>query len=230
MFQKSRYTEKRGKQDRSANYDWGYTKNFFIWTHHIWGQQYLVDVNKDDQVTYKKFDGRKAYDKFTELWHEWSSGIKREDNNWCFEYPVWDSVKHYKDVITIEILAGVPLVFVFVLCAFSTELRTINVAPILFIIPGLILTACLVSLYHLRKRTKFHKICVINNRLRVNFIDGSIKDLGFENIKRYAFDINAYSSFIVFGDNTKLAHLERVSYWPILREYLLSNLEASEGT
>lgn len=218
-------TEDKGKITDSYDYDWQHVRNFFIWENHIWGKTYYAAMDNKGKVSLKRVEGKESYKKFAGLWQLWDRTVRKQRETIHFEYPTWIIVKGYSDVITIEILAGSLLVLMLILCAVATELQVVNLSPALFLILAGLLVFILLGLLCRKYPKKFLMISIAEDTLNINFEDGSIGKFFLKGIKRYYFDVHGNSSFIVFEDGTKLLHLERVSYWPILRERLLSKLE-----
>jgi len=77
-------------------------------------------------------------------------------------------------------------------------------------------------------RKKYDKIQIRDTEIEVLYQDGSKKIFNARDIKSCRLAYPRYTGRIIFKDGTILGHLERVSYWPILRGYLLSKLDQKQ--
>jgi L-lactate permease len=217
------------KRKHNIHYDWRRIKHFFIWSNPIIGRTYFIDIEDDGQVSLTPIKGKESYKKFEDLWHSWSDTVCNERNSTQFEYPVWYLIKRYHHAIVTEMMIGISFILILLLTAVSPELHTaIHVSPKLCIILASLIALVLANLFLTRYPRQFSKISINDNALKVNFVDGSVKQFSLKSVKRCSLAVSAYSAFIVFEDNTKLTRLQHVSDWPILREHLLSKLGQSE--
>jgi hypothetical protein len=235
MVQKVTYEKKESEnKTMKIDYDWEHTKNFFIWTDRIWGRKYFANITRDGNVSLVPLKGKDSYNKFLELWQLWSVSTRKMQRIKDFEYTIWGLIKEYSVFhrLCMLVVAGMSLcVSILLLYPLISTSSMINFLPKARLVLGImLLISVLLVLVFMRYPRRFHMISPIGDFLKVSFVDGGTEELPLQSIRRYAFDINAYSAFIVFSDGTKLIHLERVSYWPILREYLLSKLEPSGKT
>lgn len=212
-----------------VQYDLQNVKHFFYWHNRLSDKRYCVSINKDGQVSLTRVKATKELNrKFIESWQEWSDMIRKEKNFLVFEYPIWSLVKDYRYKINSCIIA---VVSTFLLLVLTWSLTTGTSMPKRGFILALLLGLFFFGLLGWSRYPKsFCRISITEDSLTVNFVDGSIRSFYLQNVKRYYFAVKARNAFIVLCDGTKLFHLERVSYWPILREYLLLKLETSEKT
>lgn len=80
------------------------------------------------------------------------------------------------------------------------------------------------------RKKKWTQIRATDSTLEVEYNDDTIREFDLRNVKKHTLRECNYIGKIKFTDGAKMKHLERVKYWPILREYLLSKLEPSEKT
>jgi len=89
------------------------------------------------------------------------------------------------------------------------------------------------SLVNFKKYVKkrFQHISLAGNTVEVTYDEhAAARSFDILSKREFLFQDRTNNVAVVFEDSTKLQHLERVSYWPILREYLLSKLQPSEKT
>lgn len=212
-----------------TNPDWELVEHFFIWRNSFSGQYYIVLIYKDGQIFLEQIKGKKNYTKYHDLWKLWEEKIciKKELNN--FTFSVWNIVQDYKNWcnMRMSIVTGMSFaVAMFLLLPLiSTPLKHTILPKSQLIFAIMLVLSNILTFTVIKKRQDIVNIMLSDNNLRVVFADGIIKELPLQGFKKYAFNINAYSSFMVFKDGTCLTNLQRISYWPILRKKLLEKLE-----
>lgn len=230
------YSSEDKDNSQHNQYDWEHISNFFLWTDHIWGKKYFVTIHIDGKVLLTQKQTENAQTRFVELWEQWCSSIKKQAKLIEFEYPAWSLVKDCNDLFRsrLAVIAGVSLCVGVILLypTISTSSEVVNISHTTQFALSLTLFASLfLGLFCIRSRKRLWKVSIINEDVIINFINGSIKKFSLCNIKRYRIDPSTRNAFILFKDGTQLRHLERVSYWPILREHLITKLqEAKYGT
>ena len=214
----------------SKGYEWQHTKNFFIWMDLFWGQAYFVSMYDDGHVFLERIKGKKPYTRFPDSWHTWKNNIKMETDRIEFEYPAWSVIRDCRQlyrsrlIVLAAILVLISMFFLY--SAMYPSLEPIRDSLRCQVWLGIILLVSVIFvIFVMRRPIGFHRISISDEFLQIGFLNSSVRKFNVEDIKRCCFDINAYSNFIVFKDGTKLVHMERLSYWPILREYLLEKLE-----
>jgi len=86
------------------------------------------------------------------------------------------------------------------------------------------------SLIYLKKyfEKKVKEIFLSGYTINVMYDDQTIRSFNILGIRKFKLQNPNNIGTIILGDGTKIKHVDRVSYWPILQEYLLSKLEPSE--
>jgi hypothetical protein len=106
-----------------------------------------------------------------------------------------------------------------------------GLGPYLFPFPFVFILTILLTKEWLLNRS--HR-CLIslkfNNKGQLFWQDefGQTQTRMLSNIK--SFELDKIKGYLEFSDGTRLTDLEKLRYWPLLREYLLSKLEPSEKT
>jgi len=205
MFSKYTYSE--------ASYDWRKIRHFFPWHNQLSGKYYYVGIYEDGQVIIRRMRTAKDYNDFAESCKQWYNTLKSEMNPTYFEYSAWSILQEYTNKT--RTIIGLLLTFSYILVLLKPIVALISLTALSFLV--------LLKSWSVPK--DYYRISIIGETLRVNFIDGSTIELLLEDVIRFRFDWKVGNSRIFFKDGTKLVHLERLSYWPILREQLLLKLE-----
>ncbi len=129
-----------------------------------------------------------------------------------------------REFVDLDVFAKIGLLVVLLLISFSP----VNIPPLRMFFLFLFLSGpLLIDTLMMRFSKKFFKIIILDDStLKVVFINGRARDFLVEKTKKYSFDPEAKNAHIVLSDGTMLQHLERLSDWPTLREYLLEKLES----
>lgn len=119
----------------------------------------------------------------------------------------------------------------FALCVLATGYLGRNLVgwgPYLFPLPFLIIFVIIVLREWLlnRGRKCLLSAKVSENQLTCKDEDGQSQTKNLSQVK--SFKLDKIKGYLEFSDGTKLLDLEKLRYWPILREYLLSELEPPE--
>jgi len=221
---------------RKTLYEWEKIIHIFRWTR--FNMLTVVDdegnVSTGNVFPDKSF--RKASEKVKYIWNVWRNRIidARQINS--FEYSQWCRQKELQLTLQNFILGfGVGLCFMGLgIYIFLTEdWRNWKefesyFAPVGGILFGLF--ALWFGIYNLLKRIR-KKITTMSfdaDDIQVLYDNGSVDIFNIRNIKKYLLENPRNIGTLIFENGTKLQHLDRMSYWPVLRERLLSRLEPSE--
>ena len=225
MAEERKKKKKKDVIDPPCN--WSDIKHFFIWHDRFWGKSYIVQIDREGQAFLEPGNEKRLYEKYGDSWKKWAGSIDVEKENCEFAYPIWSIIKDFKDwhKSSVAVIGGVSLcVSIFLLFPFTGAVSLREQ----WILGMALVASVAVALFIIRKGRQFNKIVPIDDILEVSFTDGTKRKLSLVDVKRFGLDINLYSAFLVFNDGTKLVHLERVSYWPLLREHLLSKLGTNQ--
>ena len=225
------------RRKKSFFYPWEKITNIFPWRKF----NVLTVIDKDGNtlsgfVTSHKVHGNvwRNMDYISKTWEKY---IRLDIENAKFKYPQW--CRKRDDVLTLENvflgLVGGPVIIAMACGALfenGWELSIFEDWAIIF--------AFLFGLYGLifgyfnlieRKRKKIRNVAVDENNLYITYDDNCTKEFNLTSVYKHNLTKGRYKGKIIFYDGKKkLYHLERLSYWPILRKYLLSKLEPSAKT
>ena len=76
----------------------------------------------------------------------------------------------------------------------------------------------------------FRRISIVGNTVEVTYDEHITRPFDILGKKEFLFQDRTNNVTVVFEDGSKLRYVERVSYWPVLRGYLLSKLEPSKNS
>lgn len=198
-------------------------RHLFVWESFSPRRTYCVSISDEDRVRLIRIRQRKrkrSIKTFCKIWEAWSATISTREVA-HFEYPVWGIVRMSKDRLKNMVGLILSLLPLWCLTMFICLGKGISMALLISSIWLFPIVLCLVIWYI--SPTAFHKIWRIPEGIKINFVNGHTRDFLFTDIRYYRLDTT--DAYIKFDDGTKLLHLEFTSYWPILREYLLSKLE-----
>lgn len=212
---------------------WEQIKHIFRWTRF----NILVVIDKSGDVLVgnalpdKSF--QKSLKKVEYIFDTWKIKLKNSQPIDIFEYPNWcNQEESYiaSQNIFWGLSAGVVLLFFSIKIFFDEDWRKWEglreyIAPlggILFAIYCFWTVACS---FVIRSERKITKLELDGNNLRVAYNNGSIDVLDIRDIKKYRLKSPRNWGYIVFQNGTKLKALDRISYWPVLQEHLLSKVE-----
>jgi hypothetical protein len=198
----------------------------------VWERRCIVTI--DDLGRVKQTNLEKGYKMgdYVRLWEKWESHIKQHVSRDSFEYPNWIRIKEIRRGCFISgfMMLGLLIITLLFASSFNDMHKPVGslYALSILICANLVFFGCEV-VKHISKK-KLSEIHCSFESFKVTFTDGTMNDFSFDQIKHFNFDVATKYTFIHFTDGTHIHHLERVSYWPILREYLLSKLEQSKVT
>jgi len=216
-------------------YEWKRITNIFPW-----GRFNLLTIIDEDQNVSSGFvfaDRKygRPLKKIDYIFRVWGDKIQQKSESVYFEYPAWCRKQDSKSYVENAFwgLAGGMVIIAIALAAMrENNWQISNIKedwPIalgfLFGLYGLVFG---VSNLIKRRRKKVSEIKVGENNLKIIYEDGSSKQFELTQVRKHNLAKRRYKGEIIFKDASKIEHLERVSYWPILREYLLSKLQLSE--
>jgi len=192
-------------------------KYFFVYkSRHI----YCIDEN--EKYLKIMFKGR---DKYIQLWNQWSEESKQKSVPKVFEYPTQLLFKETREFVNLDVFIKIGFLVVLFLLSFSP----VSLSPLRMFFLFLFLSGpLLLDAFTMRVSKRFFKIIILGDSiLNVCFTNGRTREFSISEIEKCFFKPTAKNAYVIFSDGTRLVHLERISYWPILREYLLSKLEPS---
>ena len=165
------------------------------------------------------------------LWHEWFRAIGDKDNITKFDYPAAYQKKDLSEAWSI-ILCGLAMFIMFlamsIFCLFPPPEEVEQAVPFAF--EGLAIVGGILSLLGLagaiygykRKPYILASVTVDQDNFFVTFQNGNTKTFRVSDIDRYSFHPRIGPGMVIkLTDGTRLDHLERLSYWPILWEKLI---------
>jgi hypothetical protein len=160
--------------------------------------------------------------------------LRDHNNIKKIEFPHPLSWIKYKNLDSIEAFIGtVVIVFLIVslLIAVYIKAKNKNIVIWPFSVPMILIIVMLISLflreYFLKQKRKgIVSLKIDQSGFTFQLEHGSRQIKTLSEIVRYKLDKTNGS--ITFSDGTKLMDIEKLRYWPILREYLLSKLEQPE--
>lgn len=167
------------------------------------------------------------------IWQEWFKNTPSKDKITSFKYPHWCLKKEKGLAIrnTFEgICGGIVGWGLGILCLALNIIDSLK-AWVLLVFVGIAgLLFFIWSLVNFKKYMEkiFHHISVAANTINVIYEDGTTCSYNIPSVRKVKLQNPANIGTIIFENGTKIKHLDRVSYWPILREYLLSKLEPVE--
>jgi len=191
-------------------------KNLFVW------RKRVLIVDADGGI---HFPAGVTPEKYFTLLEQWSRMLARKESPLQFRYPVWLVYREMREFFNVDFYLRVGMVLLpLMMWVISTQSK-VNMSPaILFAVFTFLSLPCFLEKLR-RRHVPYKGLTVESGTLLVSFLDGTRRKLPLNDSDTYYLDIKARNAFIAFKDGTRLIHLERVSYWPILRQRLLSKLE-----
>ena len=193
-------------------------KYFFVYK-----DKHIYCIDENEKCLKIPFKGR---EKYIRLWNQWSEQLKQKSVGDVFEYPTQLLFKETREFVNLDVFIRIGLLIVLLLLAFSP----VSLSPLLIFVFFLFLSGpFLLDALSIRVSKKFFKIIILHDSiLNINFINGRVCQFSISEVEKCFFKPAAKNAHLILSDGTRLFHLERVSYWPILREYLLSKLKPTE--
>lgn len=201
------------KQDFFSNIKGNYDKikNLFIW------KGKLLAIDNQNELY---FSTRVLFVEYKTLWENWENNIIQKVPIEEFEYPIVVVWKDIKTSMNIDFFCrGGFIVLLSIVSLVSME-NKINLSPNIFLFMFVFLSIPFFLERFSSKYSGFSKIYKKNNSLKIFFFNGDTRVLKLEDVKRYDLGADKHCAFLIFKDGTKLLHLERLNYWPILRKDL----------
>jgi hypothetical protein len=215
---------------------WDQIKHIFHWTR----SNLLVVIDKNGDVLAGNAFPDKSFQKSSQkvgyIWDTWKIRLKNAQPIGMYEYPNWCSQEESyiaSQNIFWGLGAGVVLLFFSIKIFFDEDWRKWEglheyIGPFVGIMFSLYCFWCVAYSFVLRSRMKIKKLDLDGNSLRAAYNNGSIDVLDIRDIKKYRLKNPRNWGYIVFQNGTKLKALDRLSYWPVLQEHLLSKLEQKQ--
>lgn len=205
---------------------WSKVKNLFV-------QPYgalkygLVVIDDQDIVHFMKT--RNVHSRtYRNCVDNWRTAIPADKLEITHEYPSWVFVKGRRKSIAFWcFMAGLLLLSFVILLPTSTTVLTLKkLMALLSILLGFVTLLILGWLARIRTK-KYQRLSAAHDKLNVQYCDGTWHEFDLRNAVSHSLD-DLYRASVTFSGGAKLDHLERVSYWLILREHLLSKLGQSK--
>lgn len=215
---------------------WDQIKHIFRWTRF----NVLVVIDKNGDVSVGNAFADKSFQtssqKIANIWDTWKIKLKNAQPVDMFEYPNWcNQEESYiaSQNIFWGLGAGVVFLFFSIKIFFDEDWRKWEglheyIGPFGGIMFALYCFWCVICSFILRTKRKISKLHLDGNSLRVAYNNGSIDVLDIRDIKKCRLKNPRNWGYIVFQNGTKLKALDRLSYWPVLQEHLLSILEQKQ--
>jgi hypothetical protein len=205
---------------------WSRVKNLFV-------QPYgalkygLVVIDEQDIVHFMKTRNVHAQT-YRNCLDKWRTAIPVDELEIPHEYPGWVFVKGRRKSIALWcFMAGLLLLSLVIFMLTSTTGLTLKkLMALLSILLGFVALLVLGWLAPIQKK-KYERLSAVQDKLSVQYCDGTWHEFYLRNVINHSLD-DVFCTSVTFLDGTKLDHLERISYWPILREHLLSKLGQSK--
>lgn len=213
-------------------YKWEEITNIFNWLRAsvicIIDAQGNVNCGNIGPSNFKTYDEDLNY-----IWQEWFNNIPAKETIKSFEYPHW-CIKKEKGLAIRNVFEGI--CGGIVIWGLGTLCLALNIVDSLkawvFLVSGGIvgLLFFIWSLVNFKKYIgrNFKHISVTGSIINVIYEDGTTCSYNIPSVRKVKLHSPANIEAIIFENGTKIKHLDRVSYWPILRDYLLSKLEPTE--
>ena len=207
-----------------------------MWYEAFLGRYYFVTIDKDRRVDRRRIRGRLRDCGYEKLWESWHGVVTEERSSTDFEYSTWSLQKEQREkmwhrlIFTIFgcLLATVGLLLLYNFSFSQDLLFSVEHLAIWKGVFGAILTLLLAGFFLWVAiqcgYRQYQQISLADSGLRITYLNGEVQRCPLDSIKYAEFRIS-YEPYIVFEDAANLRHLERVSDWPILREYLLSKVQ-----
>jgi len=213
-------------------FEWSEISNIFPWKKP--NALTVIDVNGETS-TGMVFGDRKhgnSWKKMDYIFKIWGEKIKESMEEVYFEYPSWCREKEviFRRENVYWGFGGGLIILLMVLAAMRSE----NWWPLQFGDDWPIAMAFLFAIFGFvfgganwkkLKQKDISQIEIDDSGLNVIYEDGNERQFYFSQVKKHHLSKRCYKGKMIFEDGSELEHLERLSYWPILREYLLSRLE-----
>ena len=216
-------------------FKWSKISNIFPWKKP--NALTVIDVN-GEASTGIVFGDRKhgnSWKKMDYIFQQWGQGLKKSSTYSVFEYPNWveeNEAKSRMYNLFWSIGGGLIIILMCVAALRENNWSISNIKddwPIIFaFLFGLCGLYSGFTIILNRKKIKWKEILVDEHGVTVIYNNGTNATLDLFRVKKHNLSKHRYKGTIVFQDGTKLINLERASYWPVLREYLLSRLEPLE--
>ncbi len=215
-------------------FKWSKISNIFPWRHF----NVLTVIDDTEIIEGRVFGDRKhgnSWKKMDYIFKIWGEKIEESMEEVYFKYPSWCREKEviFRRENVCWGFGGGLVILIMVLAAMRSE----NWWPLQFGDDWPIAMAFLFAIYGFilggvnwikLKQKNISQIEIGDSGLNVIYEDGNEKQFYFTQVKKYYLGKRRYKGKMIFEDSSELEHLERLSYWPVLRERLLSRLEPSE--
>jgi hypothetical protein len=175
---------------------------------------------------------RKASEKITHIWDVWKGQIVEGENIRTFEYPAWCRDEEAR--LTLHnaftgIGAGIILSFLLARLFLEDSWKNWTTFKDALMPVGGVLLAMYAFIFGLKNLIEHFKnkpveLIIENSDIQVLYSSGDAATLKIGDIQKHELEDVRSLGVLVFKDGTKLKRLDRFSYWPILRDYLLSKL------
>ncbi len=164
------------------------------------------------------------------IWAKWLDKIERREDIREFEYPTWSQQRDAQELRS----GGVKMVICgIVICGIGflpfAENKdgegSVLAARVIFFLLGLLVLGLAGYFFRASRKKKLHSLRVRERQMTIYYDDGSTACYDTEDIREYRYGAYSQGVEITFKDGTRLKNLDRVSYWPVLRERLQTCLQ-----
>ena len=205
---------------------WSKVKNLFVRPYGA--LKYGLVVIDDQDIVHFMKTGNVHSRTYRNCLDNWRTAIPADKLEIPHEYPSWVFVKGRRKSIALWcFMAGLLLLSLMIFMLTSTTgLILKKLMALLSILLGFVALLVLGWLAPIHTK-KYQHLSAAHDKLSVQYCDGTWHEFDLRNVVSHSLD-DLYHASVTFSDGAKLDHIERVSYWPILREHLLSKLGQSE--
>ncbi|MHC4646534.1 MAG: hypothetical protein ACYTBJ_13620 [Planctomycetota bacterium] len=165
-----------------------------------------------------------------QIWASWLDKIESKEDIHEFEYPQWSRDRDARQARDYGILMTVCAIFIFAI-AFFLLLRRQDAsgnelgASAGFFLFGLVPAGVAGYFFRESRKKRLRNLYLREGKITVYYDDGSTAQYDIEDITEYRCRLYADGAEIIFRDGTTFKNLDRVSYWPVLRERLQIHLQ-----
>jgi len=201
---------------------WSKVKNLFVRPYGA--LKYGLFAIDDQDVVHFMKTGNVDSRTYRNCLDNWQTSIPADKVGIQHEYPSWAFVKgRRKSIVFWCFMAGLLLISLVIFMLTSiTGLTMKKLMALLSILLGFGALLVLGWLAPIQTK-KYQRLSASQDKLNIQYCDGTWHEFDLRNVVSHALD-DLYCASVTFLGGAKLDHLERVSYWPILREYLLLKL------
>ena len=205
------------------NSDVSSVAHFFVDIDPFVGRKRVFSISTTGKVC-SAFCSSAEYHAIKDFFDRWAQdSIVSGSTRASYEYPLWCCIRSIKILLFCSCCIGI-LAIAGLICILANMALYSFVFMLIAVVHALLLVLGLRGVIR-----NHHSIICKNDSIIISCFNGHVVKYRYEDVSTAQLTLSlGHNCYVRFSDGRVLRHLERVSYWPILRQKLLDAIENNQ--